>query len=98
MFMLAEREGFEPPVHLRILRISSAVRSTTLPPLRGRRHVLKTRRRVGGPLSMGDHRRQGGSRFAGARRRGGQRGLSGGFDSFPGDMRHKRHGLANLPG
>jgi hypothetical protein len=33
---VAEREGFEPPVHLRVLRISSAVRSTTLPPLRGR--------------------------------------------------------------
>ena len=38
---LAEREGFEPPVHLRVLRISSAVRSTTLPPLRGRRHAVK---------------------------------------------------------
>jgi hypothetical protein len=33
MLMLAEREGFEPPVHLRVLRISSAARSTTLPPL-----------------------------------------------------------------
>ena len=33
---LAEREGFEPPVRLRVLRISSAARSTTLPPLRGR--------------------------------------------------------------
>ncbi len=31
---LAEREGFEPPVRLRVLRISSATRSTTLPPLR----------------------------------------------------------------
>src|SRR5665213_2154416 len=31
---MAEREGFEPPVHLRVLRISSATRSTTLPPLR----------------------------------------------------------------
>ena len=30
---LAEREGFEPPVPLRVLRISSAARSTTLPPL-----------------------------------------------------------------
>jgi hypothetical protein len=40
---LAEREGFEPPVHLRVLRISSAVRSTTLPPLRGRRRRLQTR-------------------------------------------------------
>ena len=33
---LAEREGFEPPVPLRVLRISSATRSTTLPPLRSR--------------------------------------------------------------
>ena len=31
---MAEREGFEPPVRLRVLRISSATRSTTLPPLR----------------------------------------------------------------
>ena len=32
---LAEREGFEPPVRLHVLRISSAARSTTLPPLHG---------------------------------------------------------------
>lgn len=32
---MAEREGFEPPVRLHVLRISSAARSTTLPPLRG---------------------------------------------------------------
>src|SRR5262249_2000953 len=31
---LAEREGFEPPIRLPVCRISSAVRSTTLPPLR----------------------------------------------------------------
>jgi hypothetical protein len=31
---LAEREGFEPPIPLRVCRISSAVHSTTLPPLR----------------------------------------------------------------
>ena len=30
---MAEREGFEPPVRLHVLRISSAARSTTLPPL-----------------------------------------------------------------
>src|SRR5690606_23706557 len=30
---LAEREGFEPPIDLRLCRISSAVHSTTLPPL-----------------------------------------------------------------
>ena len=34
---MAEREGFEPPVRLPVRRISSAVRSTTLPPLRGRK-------------------------------------------------------------
>jgi hypothetical protein len=31
--LVAEREGFEPPVRLPVLRISSAARSTTLPPL-----------------------------------------------------------------
>ena len=33
---VAERGGFEPPIRLRVCRISSAVHSTTLPPLRGR--------------------------------------------------------------
>ncbi len=33
---MAEREGFEPPLPLRVNRISSAARSTTLPPLRVR--------------------------------------------------------------
>src|SRR3954466_4216449 len=32
---MAEREGFEPPIRLPVCRISSAVHSTTLPPLRG---------------------------------------------------------------
>jgi hypothetical protein len=36
MLLLAEREGFEPPIRLPVCRISSAVHSTTLPPLRGR--------------------------------------------------------------
>ena len=31
---VAEREGFEPPIRLPVCRISSAVHSTTLPPLR----------------------------------------------------------------
>jgi hypothetical protein len=43
---LAEREGFEPPIRLPVCRISSAVRSTTLPPLRGR-IGRKQRRRSG---------------------------------------------------
>src|ERR1700724_332553 len=30
---MAEREGFEPPIRLPVCRISSAVHSTTLPPL-----------------------------------------------------------------
>ena len=34
MAEVAEREGFEPPVELPPRRISSAVHSTTLPPLR----------------------------------------------------------------
>src|SRR5215470_6031701 len=41
---LAEREGFEPPVRLPVRRISSAVRSTTLPPLHtadARRHLAR---------------------------------------------------------
>jgi hypothetical protein len=33
MRVLAEREGFEPPIRLPVCRISSAVQSTTLPPL-----------------------------------------------------------------
>jgi hypothetical protein len=39
--VVAEREGFEPPIRLPVCRISSAVHSTTLPPLRisGRRVV-----------------------------------------------------------
>jgi hypothetical protein len=32
---VAEREGFEPPIRLPVCRISSAVLSTTQPPLRG---------------------------------------------------------------
>ena len=37
---MAEKEGFEPPIPLRVCRISSAVHSTTLPLLRntGWRH------------------------------------------------------------
>ena len=38
---MAEREGFEPPIGLHLCRISSAVHSTTLPPLQvPRRTVL----------------------------------------------------------
>jgi hypothetical protein len=37
---LAEREGFEPPIRLPVCRISSAVLSTTQPPLRKRRQKI----------------------------------------------------------
>jgi hypothetical protein len=42
---VAEREGFEPPIGLHLCRISSAVHSTTLPPLRRRRCRAKGRGR-----------------------------------------------------
>ena len=37
---MAEREGFEPPIGLHLCRISSAVRSTTLPPLQAPRRTV----------------------------------------------------------
>ena len=40
---MAEREGFEPPIGLHLCRISSAVHSTTLPPLRAPRQVIHPR-------------------------------------------------------
>ena len=46
---LAEREGFEPPIRLPVFRISSAARSTTLPPLRGRKG---RKRPIGRPLCI----------------------------------------------
>jgi len=36
---VAEREGFEPPIGLHLCRISSAVHSTTLPPLQAPRRA-----------------------------------------------------------
>src|SRR6478672_4199038 len=44
---LAEREGFEPPIPLRVCRISSAVLSTTQPPLRSPKRALKRPRMDG---------------------------------------------------
>src|SRR6478735_11358408 len=38
---VAEREGFEPPIPLRVCRISSAVLSTTQPPLRSPKPASK---------------------------------------------------------
>src|SRR5476651_1067131 len=38
---LAEREGFEPPIRLPVCRISSAVHSTALPPLRSPKGAAK---------------------------------------------------------
>ena len=45
---MADREEFEPPIPLRVCRISSAVHSTSLPPVRGRsgRSGLVTTQRV----------------------------------------------------
>src|SRR5438128_2744092 len=40
--LLAEREGFEPPIRLPVCRISSAVLSTTQPPLRKRRRTSRS--------------------------------------------------------
>ena len=37
---VAEREGFEPPIGLHLCRISSAVHSTTLPPLQAPWRVI----------------------------------------------------------
>ncbi len=52
---VADREGFEPPIPLRVCRISSAVHSTTLPPVRGRLRSKQagyyTRRRAKTSLS-----------------------------------------------
>ena len=59
--VLAEREGFEPPVRLPVLRISSAARSTTLPPLRGREGEHEPAFGVGAPISMASRGAQGAS-------------------------------------
>jgi hypothetical protein len=40
--VLAEREGFEPPIRLPVCRISSAVHSTTLPPLQTIEGICKS--------------------------------------------------------
>ena len=40
--LLAEREGFEPPIGLHLRRISSAVLSTTQPPLRAVRRLRES--------------------------------------------------------
>ena len=38
---MAERGGFEPPIGLRLCRISSAVLSTAQPPLRSLQQVIR---------------------------------------------------------
>jgi hypothetical protein len=58
---LAEREGFEPPIRLPVCRISSAVLSTTQPPLRGRQRrkdVCAGYVSNAGPLNKGGRRRR----------------------------------------
>jgi hypothetical protein len=56
---VAEREGFEPPIRLPVFRISSAARSTTLPPLRGRKG--QQARSVGRYVSNAAGRNKGGA-------------------------------------
>jgi hypothetical protein len=56
---VAEREGFEPPIRLPVCRISSAVHSTTLPPLRRCALGPSTRAMVGAAISMACKRAQG---------------------------------------
>jgi hypothetical protein len=50
--ILAERVGFEPTVPLQVRRISSAVHSTTLPPLRGAQGASIGSKRVGRDIAM----------------------------------------------
>src|SRR3984893_5311780 len=60
---VAEREGFEPPIGLHLCRISSAVHSTTLPPLQAPRRVIP-QPAVGACSRRGWRARQGaGARF-----------------------------------
>ncbi len=58
--VMAERVGFEPTVPSRVRRISSAVRSTTLPPLRRSSETLRTAPPIGrrGPLMEWFRRRK----------------------------------------
>src|ERR1700730_9411491 len=60
---MAERWGFEPPIGLRLCRISSAVLSTAQPPLRG---VYQTRRRYHGGASPYKRGPQTMARYTGA--------------------------------
>jgi hypothetical protein len=43
--VLADREGFEPPIQLPVCRISSAVLSTAQPPVRLENQILNTGRK-----------------------------------------------------
>src|SRR5438045_1579375 len=56
---MAEREGFEPPIGLHLCRISSAVHSTTLPPLQGAINGADIRPVVGRCSRRGWRARQG---------------------------------------
>jgi hypothetical protein len=44
--VMAESEGFEPPIALRLCLISSQVHSTTLPPLRSIKFTLESARKA----------------------------------------------------
>src|ERR1700689_66555 len=109
---MAEREGFEPPVRLHVLRISSAARSTTLPPLRRACVGWESGARVGAAISMeggagASVRRCGCGRRRGRRRGGGRRGGGrgggggggeGGAVPAPGDRRGPQGGREELRG
>src|SRR5258706_8892144 len=82
---MAEREGFEPPIGLHLCRISSAVHSTTLPPLQApiegdsplavgpcSRRGWRARQGAGG-IKCGAGPRKNGSAINGASQRSGQR-------------------------
>lgn len=59
IIILAEREGFEPPIGLHLCRISSAVHSTTLPPLLKAPRLGAAAPVVGGVNRRGWRARQG---------------------------------------
>ena len=68
---LAEREGFEPPIRLPVCRISSAVHSTTLPPLRSQIWALNSAEylsNAAGANKSAEIEAAAGSRFPGSRR------------------------------
>ena len=52
---MAEKEGFEPSIPVKVYQISSLAHSTTLPPLRNVHRVYPTQHKasLGGPIVAG---------------------------------------------